>query len=148
YAARLLGRSPLFSSLAILALALGIGANTAIFTVVRSVLLKPLPYDDPDRLVMVWSTNPAAHHDRDPVAPLDIMDFRSAASFGSVQSTVGFIATTAWITGSGPADRMTVTSVTPGLFEMLGRRPQLGRLFTEQEDPTSVLISDTFWRTR
>src|SRR5262249_37093268 len=123
-------------------------ANTAIFTVVDSVLLKPLAYDDPDRLMMVWSTNPAARHDHDPVAPLDVMDFRGAASFSSLQATVGFVATTAWISGSGSADRITVTAVTPGLFDMLGRRPDLGRLFTEKEDPNAIVISNAFWRTR
>jgi putative ABC transport system permease protein len=148
YAARGLRRSPMFSSLAIIALALGIGANTAIFTVVHSVLLKPLAYDDPVRLMMVWSTNPTARHDRDAVAPLDVMDFRGAASFSGVQATVGFVATTAWISGSGPAERITVTAVTPGLFEMLGRRPELGRLFIEKEDPNAIVISNAFWRTR
>lgn len=148
YAARLMRRSPVFSLLAVAALALGIGANTAIFTVVRSVLLKPGPYTEPGSLVMVWSTNLATGGGRSPVSPLDAMDLRGAASFSSLHATTSFVATTALIGGSGIAERITVTAVTPGLFEMLGCAPEMGRLFAEKEDPNAILVSDAFWRTK
>ena len=78
YALRMFVRNPVFTLLAVAALTLGIGANTAIFTIVNGVLLKPLPYHDPDSLVMVWSTNTIEHRDRDIVAPLDFLDYRKA----------------------------------------------------------------------
>ena len=74
---RMFARNPVFTLLAVAALTLGIGANTAIFTIVNGVLLKPLPYSDPDRLVMLWSTNAIEHRDHDIVAPLDFIDFRA-----------------------------------------------------------------------
>src|SRR6185437_7645447 len=90
YAARTLRRSPLFTALAVGALALGIGANTAIFTVVDGVLLKPLPYADPGRLAMVWNTNTAEHRDRDVVSPLDFLDFTHARSFAGLEAYYSF----------------------------------------------------------
>src|SRR5207253_4833230 len=91
FALRLLRRNPTFTMLAVGALTLGIGANTAIFTIVESVLLKPLPYADPDRLVMLWSTNAAAERDHDTLAPRDFVDFRKAGSFASLHATYGFL---------------------------------------------------------
>jgi putative ABC transport system permease protein len=148
YAARLVRRSPVFSSVAVFALALGIGANTAIFTVVRGVLLTPLPYVNPDRLVMIWSTNGTGGGHL-PVAPLDAVDYRSAASsFSALEDTTSFVAGVSLINASGAAEQITVTSVSPGMFEMLGRSPVVGRVFTAADPATSLVISHAFWQRR
>ena len=147
YAVRMFLRQRSFSLLAIGALTLGIGANAAIFTVVHGVLLNPLPYADPDRLVMVWSTNAREGRDRDGVAPRDFVDFRSARSFSALHATYGFLVP-GTLTGGASAEQIILATVTPGTFEMLGRSPALGRLFTEDELATAVVVSDGFWRSR
>jgi predicted permease len=146
-AARTLRRNPLFTLLALGALTLGIGANSAIFTIVQGVLLKPLPYKDPDRLVMIWSTNTLEHRDRDTVAPRDFLDFRGASSFADLHATYGFLVPANLTTAAG-AEQIIVTAITPGTFEMLGRMPAIGRTFTEDERNTAVVVSHAFWQSR
>ena len=147
YALRMFVRQPAFSLLAIAALTLGIGANAAIFTVVHGVLLKPLPYGDPDRLVMLWSTNAREGRDRDTVAPRDFVDFRAAGAFSALHATYGFLVP-GTLTGGGHAEQIVLSAVTPGTFEMLGRAPALGRSFTQDDLATAVVVSDGFWRSR
>ena len=147
YAIRMFLRNPVFTFLAVAALALGIGANTAIFTIVNGVLLKPLPYGDPRGLVMVWSSNGAENRDREVVAPLDFLDYRKASSFAEMHATYSFVIGASLSTEAG-ADQILVTAVTPGLFEMLGRQPALGRTFTAAEVQTAVVISNRFWQGR
>ena len=145
YALRMFVRNPVFTALAVAALALGIGANAAIFTIVNGVLLKPLPYSDPSRLVMVWSTNAIEHRDRDVVAPLDYLDYRKAAAFGDMQATYSFIVGAPLTTAAG-TEQIVTTAVTPGMFELLGRSPVLGRTFTPADVQTAVIVSHRFWR--
>ncbi|MGH9853300.1 MAG: ABC transporter permease, partial [Blastocatellia bacterium] len=76
YGARMLLKQPGFTSIAVITLALGIGANTAIFTVINGVLLRPLPYDEPDRLVMLWESNPRGNIERQLVAPPNLAEWR------------------------------------------------------------------------
>ena len=122
YASRIFARNPMFTLLAVGALTLGIGANTAIFTIVTACCLKPLPYSEPDRLVMVWSTNAVEHRDHETVAPLDFMDFRKAGAFPTCTPTYSFL-TTATLTSTAAApSRSSSASSTPGTFEMLGPR--------------------------
>jgi putative ABC transport system permease protein len=147
YASRIFARKPLFTLLVVAALTLGIGANTAIFTIVHAVLLKPLPYAEPDRLVMLWSTNAMEHRDRDTVAPRDFIDFRSASAFSELHATYGFLVPST-MTSSAGAEQVVVSVVTPGTFEMLGRQPVLGRTFTEAETSTAVMVSHGFWQSR
>lgn len=147
YALRVFARNPVFTSLAVTALALGIGANTAIFTIVNGVLLKPLPYANPDGLVMVWSTNAIEHRDRDVVAPLDFLDYRKASAFADMQATYSFIVGAPLTTAAG-TEQITTTAVTPGMFEMLGRAAVLGRTFTPADVQTAVIVSYRFWRSR
>jgi putative ABC transport system permease protein len=146
-AGRMFSRNPVFTLLALVALTLGIGANSAIFTIVHGVLLKPLPYTDPDRLVMVWSTNTLEQRDQDTVAPRDFLDFRRASAFSALHATYGFLVPATMTSGAG-AEQLIVSVVTPGTFEMLGRAPVLGRSFTDAELRTAVVISHGFWQTR
>jgi len=147
YAGRMFARNPIFTSLAVVALALGIGANTAIFTIVNGVLLRPLPYGESRDLVMVWSTNTVEHRDRDTVAPLDFLDYRKAGAFVDMQATYSFVVAGGLQTANG-LEPIVVTAVTPGMFEMLGRQPALGRTFTPQDLHTAVVVSSRFWRSR
>lgn len=147
YAGRMLLRNPVFTALAVAALALGIGANTAIFTIVNGVLLKPLPYGQPGDLVMVWSTNAVEHRDRDVVAPLDYLDYRKAGAFADMQATYSFVVGASLRTERG-TEQIVATAVTPGMFEMLGRQPAIGRTFTPAEVQTAVVVSNRFWRSR
>jgi predicted permease len=147
YSCRMFVRNPMFTLLAVAALTLGIGANTAIFTIVNGVLLRPLPYAEPGRLVMVWSTNAAEQRDRDVVAPLDFIDFRKAGAFSDLHASYSFLVGAALTSPSG-AEQILVSGVTPGMFEMLGRSPALGRTFTPEETTTAVIVSNGFWRAR
>src|SRR5262245_10901234 len=147
YAFRMFARNPVFTVLAVAALTLGIGANTAIFTIVNGVLLKPLPYRNPERLVMVWSTNSLEHRDRETIAPRDFLDYRSAGAFAAMHATYSFIVP-ATMTGPSGAEQIVVSVVTPGMFEMLGRTPVMGRTFTDDEVKTAVVVSHPFWQSR
>jgi putative ABC transport system permease protein len=147
YASRIFARNPVFTLLAVAALTLGIGANTAIFTIVHGVLLKPLPYSDPDRLVMLWSSNAMEHRDRDTVAPRDFMDFRAASAFSGLHATYGFLVPST-LTSSTGAEQIVISVVSPGTFDMLGRQPVLGRTFTDADLSTGVMVSHAFWQSR
>jgi len=147
YAFRTFRQNPVFAVMAVVALALGIGANTAIFTLVDGVLLRPLPYASPDRLVMIWSTNPREHRDQDVVSPLDFLDFKRASAFSSVGAAYSFVVGGIWTSGTG-AEPITLTAATPALFETLGRQPAIGRLFTDGDFNKGVIISYDFWQKR
>jgi predicted permease len=136
-----------FTALAVFALALGIGANGAIFSVVRGVLLKPLPYHDAGRLVMVWSENPQAGGAVAPVSPADFDDLRSMSrSFAGMDYALSFIVRTA-VVGHGEEGLLHVSRVGSGLLDVLGAPVQLGRRFAEGERDVAVL-SDHAWRAR
>jgi putative ABC transport system permease protein len=151
YGARMLLKNPGFAVVAILTLALGIGANTAIFSVVQQVLLRPLPYQNPEGLVQVWNTYPPAWTQLG-LSPGDFEDWRrEAQSFSEVAAYVdvsqGFN-----MTGQGDPERLVASYATSGLFPMLGVHPVIGRTFSaEQDKPGSapaVLISHTLWQSR
>jgi putative ABC transport system permease protein len=148
YAVRMLARSPGFAAVAVLTLALGIGANTAIFTVVNSVLLRPLAYAEPDRLVYVYSELPAAGFDK---------YWLSQAEFRELQANVhAFSEVAAWqtsenanVAGVEAPIRTTSGTATAELFDVLGVPPALGRVFTRQEgldqEPVTV-VSHGLWQ--
>ena len=152
YGARMLLRRPVFTAVAIGTLALGVGATTAIFSAVYGVLLKPLPYPAPERLVKISGVDTR----RDGLALLnlsvpDVADFtRLARSFDALgaHNHGGYFT----VTGSGEAERVARLLVTSGYFRALGISPSLGRVFTTDEDrpspPDVVVISDGFWRRR
>jgi predicted permease len=132
YALRMLRRNPAFAAVAILTLALGIGANTAIFTVVDGVLLKSPPYPEPDRLLTLWERSLAAGT-KGTVAPANFYDWReqsrSFAKMAAIDAYPDFI-----LNGYGEAQRLTGADVSADFFSLLGTRMELGRDFLAEED--------------
>jgi predicted permease len=149
FAFRQLRKSPGFAAVAILTLALGIGANTAIFTVVQAVLLAPLPFRQPDRLVLVMQRNPINKHMMDSSYP-DFLDWRrDARSFEQMSAM-------SWhdynLSSPGIAERVNGKGISAGFFDTLGVRLSVGREFTAKEDRSggapSVIISHRLWTDR
>jgi putative ABC transport system permease protein len=143
---RLLARSRAFFATAVIALALGIGANTAVFSVVYSVLLKPLPFPAPDRLVMVHETMPGMA-----MVPDSFAEYAAWRDKNRVFSALGAsTAGTAALTGHGDPERLMTARMTAPLFRVFGVRPALGRWFTEEEDrpngPKAVVLSYPLWK--
>jgi putative ABC transport system permease protein len=151
FGARMLARTPATTVAAILALALGIGANTTIFSVVHGVLLRQLPYDDPDRIVMVWRDLRMRGGPSDEWAsPAHYVDWRAETSvFESLGVALG---TAAILTDGGDVEQVPGGVVSPSYFDVLGVRPALGRVFTAAEEhpnaPRTVVLSDALWKRR
>ncbi len=148
YGLRMLRRTPGFTIAALLTLALGIGANTAMFTLVDAVLLRPLPYVEPDRLVTVGDRTPAGYSSN--VGFATLIDWRERSrSFEQLALMRGWQPT---LVINGEAERLAAVRVSWNYFNMMGVRPALGRSFTEAEDhPDSwrvLLLSDGLWRRR
>ena len=148
YGVRMLLKHRGVSVIAVLTLALGIGANTAIFSVVNAVLLNPLPYREPDRLVSLWESVPG--HGRWRAAPANFFDwkkqntvFEDVAAFGSSSVT---------LTGDGEPEQLIGTRVSSGYFSVVGVEPFLGRPFTtEEHEPGKgkvVILGHAFWQRR
>ena len=151
YALRQIGRNPGFAAAAILTLALGIGATTSIFSIVNATLLRPLPYKDPGRLVMLWSTIPQFGF----VGPGAVTDpdFAIWENENRVfDGIAAFHQQTSNLTGSGVPERLVGATATAGLFPLLGIGPELGRVFSrEQQVPgheSVVLLSHRLWARR
>jgi putative ABC transport system permease protein len=150
YALRGLRRAPGFALAAVLTLALGIGANSAIFSVVNSVLLRPLPYAAPEQLVMVWGRYP--EFGRTSTSIPDFRDWREqTGSFAAMAARREGLAV---LMGSGEPEQLTADRVTANFFQTLGVRPRLGRGFLPEEElggggeDQVVVLSDGFWRRR
>jgi len=146
---RSLRATPGFTLVAVLTLALGIGANTAIFSVVRGILLRPLPFQDPERLVMIGSTYGGGKPTWS--SPTNMYDWRAQASSFTGMSL--FDGRSAVLTGVGDPERYRAADVNADFFAILGVRPLVGRLtFTDAEasfhGPKAVLLHESFWRTR
>ena len=145
YGVRTLRMSPGFTVVAVLTLALGIGVNTAIFSVVEGVLWRPLPYKDADRLVFLWN-HWTASDTKTVMAPGDLADFREQATLFE-----GFAAAIAFdrpLTGEGEPAQIPFGQVTSNYFRFLGVTPLLGRGFTSENEPDNVVISYRFWSNR
>ena len=145
YAARLLRRQPGFSAIAILTLALGIGANTAVFTVVNGVLLRPLPYTDPDRLLLLLN-GPNGRLSTS-FSPPNYRDVTTQS--GVFTEAAAFTVTSMNLTGRGDPQRIDGADVTPGFFSVLGVMPRYGRAIQQADVDKGghvVIISDGFWR--
>jgi putative ABC transport system permease protein len=145
YALRGLRRAPGFTGVAVLTLALGIGANTAIFSLVNAALLRPLPFKDPDQLVFLWNTH--ASREPEPLGPGRLMDFRAqTASFGAL---AGISHLSLTLTGRGDPERISGSSVSSNFFDVLGARPLLGEPFhSNAADPSAVVLSERLWLRR
>jgi len=141
-------RSPSFAAVVILTLALGIGANAAIFSMVDGVLLRPAPFEDPDGLVVVWETDRASGTSHEPASVPDYLDFRRRSETVADLAAILPAERNLGVQGRDPA-RITVLNATPGTLPMLGVRPLLGRTFAEGDEGAPLaLLSEALWRGR
>ena len=152
YGVRTLRKSPGFTAVAVLTLALGVGANTVIFTVVNAVMLRPLPYDQPDRLMMLFHSYSKLGIDLGTVSPHGYSIYhQNARSFSSMGAYTGRNAPQN-LTGNGEPERVKTLLATASLFQTLGVKPLLGRTYTEEEDQTGkphvAVLSYGLWQRR
>ena len=151
YGFRSLLKRPAFTAIALIALALGIGANTAIFSLVNAVVIQPLPYPDPDRLVWVWG-NIRNGSSRASVSPPDFLDFRSQNKTFEQFAASGTLPISVNLTGNGDPERLTASAVTGNYFDAFGVTPALGRGFSlESEKPGQdqvTVLSYALWQKR
>src|SRR5258708_19263315 len=145
WAVRLMGKSPGFTAVAIIALPLGIGANTAIFSVVNSVLLRPLPYRDAQRMAIVWETNKAQGWNRMGPSGPNYLDFRDQSK--SFEDLALLEQGTGTVTGFGEPRQVPALRVSTNFLPVLGVHPILGRNFAPAEgwNQRVVILSDTLW---
>src|SRR6267154_8878 len=149
YALRQITQNPGFFALAVAALALGIGANTAIFSAVEAVLLKALPFSQPDRLMIVWEDMSFNGFANNTPAPANYLDWRAENRVFIDMAATRF--TTASLTGDGQPEQLSGKRVTPNFFDVLGVQPAVGRPFTNEEDKSEtpvVVLSYNLWRRR
>ena len=150
YALRVLRNSPGFAAVAILTLALGIGANTAIFSVIDSALLRPLPYTDPAGLVMVWENNSQHPNPHNTVSPPDFLDWQSRNSIFAEMAAI--IDQHANLTGNGLPQEVVLQDVSANFFSVLAVHPVLGPGFTPENGQKGhdvvVILSYGFWKER
>jgi putative ABC transport system permease protein len=147
YGIRSLRKNPAFAIVAVLTLALGIGANTAIFSVVDAVLLRRTPFTGLDRLVMIWETDRDTGTTREPASVPDFLDFQARSR--TLAGTAALMAGEMNLATAGEPRRVPVLRITHGLLPLLGLQPLLGRTFSAAEDAPGggprVLISETLW---
>ena len=147
---RMLVKKPAFTLIAVITVALGIGANSAIFSVVNAVLLDPLPFPDSDRLVMVWGKLPAHELQKLNASPPEFVDYRDRSQAFSAVAVFASLGRN--LTGAGEPERHTVTFVTADFFPLLGIQPLRGRAFLAEEDRPGnnqvVILSHGLWQRR
>jgi putative ABC transport system permease protein len=150
FAVRMLAKSPGFTLIAVLCTALGIGANTAIFSVVNAILLRPFPYADPDGIVSLYMVHEKEKDDEEGYSYLDLQDLRRQTR---TLSQIGAYTTRSLtISGSDEPERVSGVAISADLFPMLGLKPMLGRNFRPEEDrpgaPPVILLSHDLWQQR
>src|SRR5581483_388352 len=150
FAIKMLFKNPVFTSVSVIALALGIGANTAIFSVVNAILLRPLPYKEPDRLVMIWENSFKTKHDRNVVSPANYLDWRAQNTvFSNMGGAVDFESLKVNLTGFGEPQNVQIQYATPELFDVLGVNAEIGRTFNPDEaaqnGPNAVVLTHRMW---
>ncbi len=152
YGFRVLLKKPGFTTVAALSLALGIGANTVIFTLINTTVLRPLPFKDSDRLVVIWTVPLQRKDQRNSVNVATYFHFRDKAqSYEAVGAFGGAARNLGAEKDGAPAERVDAETFTPAMFRIIGVQPELGRIFTEDEDQVDkdapvVLISHRFWQ--
>ncbi|HSJ65857.1 MAG TPA: ABC transporter permease [Gemmatimonadaceae bacterium] len=150
HAARGFRRAPGFTAAAAAALTLGIGANTAVFAVVYAVVMAPLPYAEPDRLVRLWEANPALGIDSGAVSPGTVADLRARSR--TLQRIALFGERDMFLTDAGESWEAMAAAVSPALFDMLGAQPVIGRAFPREDDgnvsDTEAVIGHGLWQRR
>lgn len=150
FAWRTLARRPGFALVAVLTLAVGIGANTAVYSIAEAVLLRPLPFRDPERLVLVWERNLPRERTRNVVNPGNYLEWRDRN--GVFESLAAFVAFGTNLSGEGEPVRAEAGVVTSNFFTTLGVVPALGRVFVAQDArpdaPGVVILADGLWRRR
>jgi putative ABC transport system permease protein len=150
YALRMLRKSPGFTVVAVLTLALGIGATTMIFSAVYAVLLKPLPFKNADRLVFIRKKNPPRGWIRNPISPTEILAWRKES--GVFEDLAAFTRSSCVLTGSGEAEEDPCEIASSNLFQLLGVTPLRGRTFSADEDkpegPRVAILSYGLWQRR
>jgi putative ABC transport system permease protein len=148
YALRTFLRAPVFTAMAVVALTLGIGGTSAIFSIINGILLKPLPYDSAERLVMIWSDNARERMAQYPMSPANLLDYKAAArTVESVEHMFSFIIGQPLRTEAG-TEQVNVSVVSPGMFALLGRSAAVGRGLVASDTNTVVVLSDGFWARR
>ncbi|HEX8116531.1 MAG TPA: ABC transporter permease, partial [Pyrinomonadaceae bacterium] len=148
FGARMLTRNKAFTAVAVLTLALGIGANTAIFSVVNDLLLRPLPYTDAERVVMLWEVTPSGRH-MNTTSRANFREWRAQGS--SFESMAAFSDQRLNLTGAGEPEEVGIQLATPELFKVLGVGPMLGRALVEEDGKPGaygVVLSHGFWKRR
>jgi putative ABC transport system permease protein len=150
YAWRGLRRSPAFTTAALITLALGVAANTAIFSVAYALLVQPLPFRDAERLVFVWADQAAEGYPRAPLSGPELRDLDERAS--QFDGFGGIWATTAALTGENDPEQLRIGLVTSDFFSLLGAEAALGRTFRAEDEsegaPTGILLSGAVWQRR
>ena len=150
YGVRMILKNPAFSAIAILTLALGIGANTAIYTIVEAVILEPLPFEEPAELTLLWTRNPEQNQEKYMVSPMDFDDWRNMNA--TFESMAAYWPTTGTVTEvDGDPTRVRPIYTTEDFFDVLGAEASRGRLFTPDDGPGSAqvaILSEGFWQRR
>jgi putative ABC transport system permease protein len=149
YGLRQLRRNPGFTAVAVVTLALGIGANTAIFSVISRVLLRPLPYPSASRLVMVWQSNRRKGENNGRVSVANFLDWKARDHL--FEALAGFVGPfQSEIAAAGRSEKIQISLVTPDFFAAMGVSPSLGRAFLPREDDPAranvVVLSSGLWR--
>src|SRR5438067_3320807 len=150
YALRQLVKCPAFAAVAVLTLALGIGANTAVSGLINALLVMPLPYHDPSNLVLLWAQFPRQGLERIPVSVPEYIDF--AKGLRSFTQIASFNYSTCNLAGGNVPERISGAVVSPALFPMLGIEPIAGRTFAQEEQGEGhddlIVISERLWKRR
>ncbi|HEX4632126.1 MAG TPA: ABC transporter permease [Chthoniobacterales bacterium] len=149
YGLRMLLKNPGFTAIAVLALALGIGANSAIFSVVNGLLLRPLPYKSPEQLVVIWENATHLGFPKNTPSPANFLDWQKQATVFAAMGA--FAERTFNLTGVGEPERLEGRRVSANLFDLLGVKPIVGRSFVQDDDKPGTkiaLLNESLWKRR